>query len=474
MTSALSKSAIILFTKAPVPGLVKTRLINRSGISPDSREVAELYKSLLTDTLIAVKQACEMTGAKLIVSFTPKEEEAIIRNLTEPIIQGAIYSSQIGKSVTEKVRNIFEFAFSSDFDGVSLIPGDHPDLDGKTLAKAIVKTRDASSPITVLGPTFDGGAYLLGFNRESFEKIKFSLEDTYRVCADIFLKARSAQIPCYFLDNKNDIDDWVDVQRFLKSSSNLKGNKTRVSLEKFAGSKIAHEQERKRISIIIPTLNEQKNIDGILNSLGVQTERSFETMLVDGGSSDDTVARAWPKVDKIAFVGNPSRKRQENTGGFGAKGDILLFLHADSIVPPTLCENVIRATSSDQVIGGSCQSLFSGEGAKYGFLNATRRCGNKLLGIHGISSGFFVKRQIFVLADGFLDDVMEEAVDFQKRTKHWGNYVTISQTIVSSPRRFQARGKFVPTLAVWVTTVILTYLGLHFTSIERKLWNAVR
>ena len=46
------------------------------------------------------------------------------------------------------------------FEGVSLIPGDHPDLDGKTLADAIVKTNNPSSPSIVLGPTFDGGAYL--------------------------------------------------------------------------------------------------------------------------------------------------------------------------------------------------------------------------------------------------------------------------------------------------------------------------
>jgi hypothetical protein len=78
------------------------------------------------------------------------------------------------------------------------------------------------------------------------------------------------------------------------------------------------------------------------------------------------------------------------------------------------------------------------------------------------------------MANGFREDVMEEAVDFQKRTKGLGDFVTIKEAIVSSPRRFAVKRNFVPTLAVWITTVLLTYLGLHFTSIEKKLWNAVR
>ena len=438
-----------------MPGLVKTRLIDRTGVSPDAKDVAELYKSLLIDTLIAVKQACDATGAKLIISFRPKEAEIHLRNLASPIFQDAIYLAQEGNSVTERVHYSFKFAYSMGFEGVSLIPGDHPDLDGKTLADAIVKTNDPSSPSIVLGPTFDGGAYLLGFNKKSFEKINFSVEDTYRVCADIFLKARSQGIPCSFLENKNDIDDWDDAQRFLRCSTGSKDSRTRLALERFAGSETGIEQEEKKLSIIIPTLNEAKNIDYILNSLNKQTEKNFEIILVDGSSSDDTVSMAWSRVDKIAFVGNPSRKRQENTGGFGAKGRVLLFLHADSVVSPTLCESVVRATESDVVIGGSCHALFDGDGTKYDFLNAMRHCGDKLLGIRGISSGFFVKRRVFVAANGFREDVMEEAVDFQKRAKGWGKFVTLNQSITSSSRRFAAKGAFVPTLAVWITTVLL-------------------
>lgn len=326
----------------------------------------------------------------------------------------------------------------------------------------------------MLGPTFDGGAYLLGFNKGSFEKIEFNVENTYRVCANIFLKSKSAGIPCFFLENRNDIDDWDDAWRFLKSNAGPKDSKTRRVLERYEHKHVSQEYESKKISIIIPTLNEERNIPRILKSLRAQTQKDFEIILVDGSSTDETVSKAWDSVDKIAFVRKPSRKRQEIVGAHGAKGKVLLFLHADSLVSPTLCESVLRATESDDVIGGSCRAIFEGQSMKLSFLNVMRSCGDELLDLHGISSGFFVKRVVFASAKGFREDVMEEAIDFQRRTKNWGEFVTLDELIRTSPRRFTSKKTFVPTLAVWITTVLLTYLGLHFTSIERKLWNAVR
>lgn len=466
-------SAFILFTKAPLPGSVKTRLVNPNGISPDTKEVAELYKALLRDTLVATREACDRTGAKLIVSYGPREAELLLKDLIDPIFNEAVYFEQEGKNVSEKVRSSIEFGFSKGFSSVALIPGDHPDLDGQTLSDAIEELSKTSDAAVVLGPTFDGGAYLLGFNRDSFTKVIFDIENTYKVCADIFVKCRRDGIPCHFLENKNDIDDWDDAWRFLRSNAPLQKSATREALEKLIQPHLYRKCE-KGLSIVIPTLNEENNIEGILNSLRAQSFRDFEIILVDGGSTDDTIAKALCKVDKIAFVSKPSRKWQENVGGLGAKGAVLLFLHADSLVAPTMCESVMRTAALEGVIGGSCNAMFDGQGARLGFLNAIRRCGNDLLNIHGISSGFFVKRRVFVSTNGFSQDVMEEAVDFQKRTRTLGRYVRLDETIRSSPRRFVSSKNFIPTISIWITTVLLTYLGFHFVGIERRLWNAVR
>jgi glycosyltransferase A (GT-A) superfamily protein (DUF2064 family) len=473
-----SESAIILFTKAPIPGVVKTRLIEPNGNSPNAEDAATLYKSILMDTLNAAKNACDATGAKLIISFTPREGEGCLKSLVEQVTEDAIFHLQAGSTVTSKVRDSFEFAFSLGFTSGFLIPGDHPDLDGSTLSDAIQRICKSPNPSVVLGPTFDGGGYLLGFNRSSFERIDFSLEDTYRVCADIFLKARCAGISCSFLGNKNDIDDWEDASRFLaycKKARPQKECSTRVSLERLGFERTQFSNHGKKLSIIVPTLNEEKRIGSLLDSLKTQTVKDYEIILVDGSSNDDTVSKAWARVDKIAYVAKPSRKSQELVGGFGARGEILVFLHGDSIVSPTLCESIIRATDVDaNIVGGSCRAIFDGSDSKIKFLNVMRICGDKLFSIHGISSGFFVKRRAFILANGFREDVMEEAVDFQNRTKDWGKFVTLNEYIRSSPRRFESKKTFFPTFVIWVATVFLTYLRLNPPGVEQKLWKAVR
>ena len=85
-----------------------------------------------------------------------------------------------------------------------------------------------------------------------------------------------------------------------------------------------------KISIIIPVLNEQDNIKGLLGSLQKIRERGHEVILVDGGSTDSTVAVASPFVDKLVRS-KRGRARQMNKGVRHADGDVYWFLHADVI-----------------------------------------------------------------------------------------------------------------------------------------------
>ncbi len=151
-----------------------------------------------------------------MVSYSPASGESEIRKVVDEFFGSAEYVLQEGRNVTEKVRASFDSAFKIGYSSASLIPGDHPDLDGDLLAQAI-KGVDCPNPTVFLGPTFDGGAYLLGFNRASFDRVRFSLENTHLVCADIFLKSKELGIPCRFLDNRNDIDDWDDARHFVRS-----------------------------------------------------------------------------------------------------------------------------------------------------------------------------------------------------------------------------------------------------------------
>ena len=462
--------AIILFTKVPRPGLVKTRLLVPSG-PPFPGDVTALYVSLLEDTLSALADLHRARGTSLFVSFTPSDGEAELSGLVRRYFDDVSFLPQTGNSVTERVNNAFDALLRSGYDRVALIPGDHPDLDGPLLEEAFERL-ESPGPAVALGPTCDGGAFLLGFNAASFARVEFNLENTHLVCADIFRRARGEGVPTYFLDNRNDIDDWDDARRFLKQESMSRTKTWKALSQTRIPTRV--QPAGGQVSVIVPTLNEEAAIDGVLDSLAMQTTREFDVTVVDGVSSDRTVERAWGKADAIAFVRNPSRKGQENAAAMDARGRALLFLHADAVVPPTLVSSVARALRDPEVYGGSCKVVFRGKGAKIGFINALKTCGSRLLGIHGISSGFFVRRSMFELAGGFRDGVMEEAVDLQRRAGSHGRFVFLDDLCTTSARRFQRKRRFLSTLTVWLATVLLTYAGLHFTSLERTLWKSVR
>ncbi len=465
------KFALILFTKVPKPGLVKTRFIDRNGGL--SKEVASaLYLCLLQDTLTVIADLAKRIDFSLIVSFAPRNGEHVIRSIVAPYVGHANYVPQTGSSVTQKVRNAFNYAFDQGYRAISLIPGDHADLDCDLLAQSFERLVDSgreAMPSAVLGPTCDGGAYLLGFNREGFSRIRFDLEDTFMVCVSIVRSARQRGIRYAILDNRSDIDDWEDMQLFLRQAQFVH-TKTYSFLRnlRIPSCKSAIQY----LSIIIPTLNEEGTISNALASLESQTDRGFEIVLVDGNSSDSTLDRAWKRVDKFVFVGRPARKRQENIGAMGAKGDTLLFMHADMILSRTITGDVARSLKDPLIIGGSSRITFDGAGPRYRLLDALRNCGSQLLRIHGISSAFFVRRSMFFAVRGFREDVMEEAVDMSRRLAGYGRFITLSDTCTSSARRFK-KPNFGLVAALWVATVFLTVLGLNIAWVENKLWRSL-
>jgi glycosyltransferase A (GT-A) superfamily protein (DUF2064 family) len=461
--------ALILFTKVPTPGSVKTRFINQVG-GLSEEQAASLYLCLLQDTLVAAANLAKKRAFSLIVSFAPREDKGLIQEIVMPYFGTADYIPQVASSVTENVRNAFHYALNRGYRAASLIPGDHPDLDGDLLAQSfeyLTDWADDAVPRAVLGPTCDGGAYLLGFNTNGFSRIRFSLENTFLVCASIINGARDQGIRYSILDNRSDIDDWEDIKRFL-GKPGYEHTKTYSFLQKLPLH--ASSSEMRSLSIIIPTLNEEQNIGDALASLESQTDQDFETILVDGNSSDSTIHRALGRVDKIVLVNHPSRKRQENIGAMGARGSTLLFLHADMKLPNTLVADIAASLKDPLVIGGSSPVTFDGRGFKYRCLDALRDCGSRLLHIHGISSAFYVRSSMFFAAGGFREGVMEEAVDLVRRLTGNGKFITLNRVCVSSARRFK-KHSFGFVTALWIMTVFLTVVGFHVTWLENKFWR---
>lgn len=195
-----------------------------------------------------------------------------------------------------------------------------------------------------------------------------------------------------------------------------------------------------RLLIVIPTLDEAPNLDGLLPAV---LRVADAVCIADGGSRDGTVDIA-SKLGARVVVGPPGRGRQLAAGardGFPppAPGDVLLFLHADTLLPAD-ARDAIGAAIQGGALGGAFRIRFSGQrpllrfGARLANLRAAwTRCP---LGDHAL----FVRRDIYQELGGYHDWPLLEDVDFARRLARRGPTVLLKAEVLTSARRFDKLG----------------------------------
>jgi rSAM/selenodomain-associated transferase 2 len=202
------------------------------------------------------------------------------------------------------------------------------------------------------------------------------------------------------------------------------------------------------LSIVVPCLNEASRIAGTLDNLAPLRARGNEVIVVDGGSRDDTVAIASPRVDMVISAPR-GRALQMNAGAARARGEIFLFLHADS-VPPREADGII--------IGGLARSRRSwgrfdvAIDGRHPVLRVVERLMNLRSRVTGIATGdqgLFVTRSLFEAAGGFPPIALMEDIALSKRLKRYGRPVCLRHRIVTSGRRWEKRGVARTILLMW-------------------------
>lgn len=193
------------------------------------------------------------------------------------------------------------------------------------------------------------------------------------------------------------------------------------------------------ISVIIPTLNEAAHLGKTLELVRANTA-PHEIIVVDGGSSDATVERACEQGATVLRAGKAGRAAQMNLGAQNARGDILFFLHADTLVRHSSLNQIEMALCHPAVIGGGFIRRFD---APSPFLKMTSwlaswrcRCLGWFLGDQGI----FVRHAAFQQLNGFKPMDVFEDLDFSRRLARLGKVVTLSPGLISSARRFTEHG----------------------------------
>ena len=210
------------------------------------------------------------------------------------------------------------------------------------------------------------------------------------------------------------------------------------------------------ISIIIPALNEADSIRETLDALA--GFENAEIILVDGGSTDATVAIAQNYDVKILHAPRRGRGLQLQTGADSGNAGILWFVHADTTVPPDAVEQIKTVLERGGVAGGNFSIRFDGARRAARFLSWLYPNLRKLGLIYG-DSAIFVRRSVYEKIGGFRDYPIFEDLDFVERLKKEGEIVTLSSVVTTSSRRFETKS-FTLVFLRWTILQILYWLGV--------------
>lgn len=211
-----------------------------------------------------------------------------------------------------------------------------------------------------------------------------------------------------------------------------------------------------RITIIVPALNEAACIAETLRAL-CQLEGNKEIIVVDGGSRDDTRAIAAAQGAKV-LTSLPGRGAQMHAGTLDATGDVLWFVHADTIPPANALDEIRRRLEDPSAVGGNFGLLFDGPSRAARQLTAIYPA-LRSLGLCYGDSGIFICRATYEAIGGFRPLALFEDLDLLHRMRKAGRFVHLESRIRTSSRRFEQRS--------------FAIMWLHWTALQILYWCGV-
>jgi rSAM/selenodomain-associated transferase 2 len=212
------------------------------------------------------------------------------------------------------------------------------------------------------------------------------------------------------------------------------------------------------ISVIIPALNEEQHIATTLSRLNQPA--IGEVLIVDGGSHDATISHAASARPEARIMSAPKgRARQMNAGAAVAKGDVLLFLHADTVLPVTAGAEIVSELEDQSVVGGHFEVRLDEDTGLYWMIARLMNWRSRLTGIATGDQAIFVRRSVFDAIGGFPDIPIMEDVAFSKRLRHAGRTTTLTSYVVTSARRWARHGVARTIVLMWWMR-LLFFLGV--------------
>jgi rSAM/selenodomain-associated transferase 2 len=220
------------------------------------------------------------------------------------------------------------------------------------------------------------------------------------------------------------------------------------------------------LSIIGPVLDEEARIGEALRALAPYRSRGSEVIVVDGGSRDRTVEIARPLSDRV-IAAPRGRGAQMNAGAGIAKGDVLLFLHADTTLPPeadTLVPDGLRQSTWQW---GRFDVRIEGESPLLAMISNFMNWRSLITGIATGDQAMFATRAAFDAAGSFPDIPLMEDIALSKRLKRVSRPLCLTVRAIVSGRRFDERGAIRMILLMWRLRLEF-WLGVSPATLARR------
>lgn len=200
------------------------------------------------------------------------------------------------------------------------------------------------------------------------------------------------------------------------------------------------------LSVIVPVLNEERMLAATLRS--ARGPRVLEVIVVDGGSADGTVAVARDRAE-IVLSAPRGRAAQMNAGAAGARGEVLLFLHADTVLPPHFDEAVMRSLEDPDVVGGRFDVRLLPGSPLLWLTGELLNLRSRLTRVATGDQAIFVRRRVFSEMGGFPILPLMEDVAFTTALKRRGRVACLRDRVVTSSRRWRKHGVVRTVLLMW-------------------------
>jgi rSAM/selenodomain-associated transferase 2 len=203
-----------------------------------------------------------------------------------------------------------------------------------------------------------------------------------------------------------------------------------------------------RLSVIVPMLNEERAIRATLDSIR-RAAPGAEIIAVDGGSTDASAEIV--KARGVELLTAPrGRARQLNAGAAHARGDVLVFVHADTLVPATFSSDIAAALADPQVAGGRFDLELDEASLAASTLSKLISLRSRIMRSATGDQAIFVRTDVFHAMGGFKELDLCEDVDFARRLRRRGGIACLRSRVVTSARRWRQQGMLRTVFRMWL------------------------